>query len=255
MCWTTPQGSRKSVTVPKKEVSEAAGGEDNASQKHRLRYKKKKRGKDDVLSLCGFWKHLHANASWKYISTIWKRKRDSLHNISPNYHALKSNTWSLLYWKHRSWTLDFKDTARWTPFYVPPRSRHLTFWNLWKVTTDINVIYFWSAPWRTPRASVASLRTCSCSSWRALGEHSLGLLDANQVVYTDRPPHCRFTQVLVLVLAQPGDGLEKRQKYATVRTQNISLGRISRVCDVKWDLRSFFGNPLFLGSPIFQLIS
>lgn len=48
-----------------------------------------------------------------------------------------------------------------------------------------------------------------------LRQHSLGVLDANQVVCTDRFPQRSFTQVLVLVLAQPGDGLEilKKKKH------------------------------------------
>lgn len=43
-----------------------------------------------------------------------------------------------------------------------------------------------------------------------LRQHGLGVLDADQVVCTDRPPHSSFTQVLVLVLAQPGDGLKTK---------------------------------------------
>lgn len=54
----------------------------------------------------------------------------------------------------------------------------------------------------------ASHPVVSLYSVEDLGQHSLGLLDADQVVCTHRFSHSRFTQVLVLVLTQPGDGLQ-----------------------------------------------
>lgn len=47
------------------------------------------------------------------------------------------------------------------------------------------------------------------------GEHSLGVLYAQQVVRADGPPQSHFAQVLVLVLAQPGDGLETAESTIT----------------------------------------
>lgn len=41
-----------------------------------------------------------------------------------------------------------------------------------------------------------------------LRQHSLGVLDPNQIVCADRPLHRSFAQVLVLVLTQAGDGLQ-----------------------------------------------
>lgn len=45
-----------------------------------------------------------------------------------------------------------------------------------------------------------------------LRQHGLGVLDAGHVVHTHGPPHGRLTQVLVLVLAQPGDGLQDKTR-------------------------------------------
>lgn len=53
-----------------------------------------------------------------------------------------------------------------------------------------------------------------------LRQHSLRVLDANQVVCTDGPPHSSFTQVLVLVFAQPGDGLETNKHKAGYNLNN-----------------------------------
>lgn len=53
-----------------------------------------------------------------------------------------------------------------------------------------------------------------------LRQHSLSVLDANQVVCADRPPHSSFTQVLVLVFAQPGDGLETNKHKAGYNLNN-----------------------------------
>lgn len=50
-----------------------------------------------------------------------------------------------------------------------------------------------------------------CLILDASGQHGLGVSDADQVVRADGPPHGRPAQVLVLVLTQPGDGLETAQ--------------------------------------------
>lgn len=52
------------------------------------------------------------------------------------------------------------------------------------------------------------MQLCLTIRWDS-GEHGLGVLYAQQVVGADRPLQSSFAQVLVLVLAQPGDGLQR----------------------------------------------
>ena len=63
---------------------------------------------------------------------------------------------------------------------------------------------------------------CSSPAVRS-GQDSVGLPDAQQVVRAEGPPHAGPAHVFVLVLAQPRDGLEERERETFEATRDSQL--------------------------------
>lgn len=118
---------------------------------------------------------------------------------SSNYHAVKTENLRSLYGLGTFWVCCSSQNSTFNIIYWDFSVTYVGL--LWKDLL-VNVVCF---------KPMADLR-----------QHSLGLLDANQVVGADWPLHSNFTQVLVLVLTESGDGLrifKKNKSQANIGLQ------------------------------------